>query len=52
MSQLEKWTGICTMLIVFGMGFMAWKSQDMRQECRIEVMKAGRSADDVLKICP
>jgi preprotein translocase subunit YajC len=52
MSQLEKWTGIGFMLFVLGMGFMVWKSQDMRQECRIEVMKAGRSADDVLKICP
>jgi preprotein translocase subunit YajC len=52
MDQIEKWVGICFMLLVFGMGFMAWKSQDMRQTCRIEMVKAGKTADDVMKICP
>jgi hypothetical protein len=52
MSQGEKYAGISFLLLVFSIGFLAWKAQDMRQECRIEVMKAGRSAEDILKICP
>jgi hypothetical protein len=52
MSQLEKWSAIGFMLLVFGIGFMGWKATDMRQDCRIEVMKAGRSAEDIIKICP
>ena len=52
MSHDEKLLGICFMLILFGMGLMAWKAQDMRQNCRIEMVKAGKSAEDVAKICP
>jgi len=52
MDKTEKWVGICFMLILFGMGLMAWKAQDMRQICRIEMVKAGKSAEDVAKICP
>jgi len=52
MNQAEKLVGIGFMLLVFGMGFMAWKAQDMRQNCRIEATKAGRTAEDIIKICP
>ena len=52
MSQLEKWAAIGFMILVFSIGFMGWKAADMRQDCRIEVMKAGRSAEDIIKICP
>ena len=38
MDKTEKWVGICFMLILFGMGLMAWKAQDMRQNCRIETV--------------
>jgi len=52
MNQFEKWAGIGFMLILFGMGFMAWKANDMRQNCRIEIVKAGKSAEDAVKVCP
>jgi hypothetical protein len=52
MSQSEKYAGICFMLLIFGIGFMAWKAQDMRQNCRLEAMKANRTAEDIVKICP
>ena len=52
MSQIEKWAGIGFILLIFFIGFMAWKEQDMRQNCRMEAMKANRSAEDIVKICP
>jgi len=52
MSHDEKIVGICFMLLVFGMGFMGWKAHDMRQNCRLEAMKANRTAEDIVKICP
>ena len=52
MSQIEKWVAIGFMILVFGMGLMGWKATDMRNECRIEVMKANRTAEDIVKICP
>jgi hypothetical protein len=52
MNSTEKWAGIGFMLLVFSIGFMAWKSADMRQNCRIEIVKAGKSADDAVKVCP
>jgi uncharacterized membrane protein len=48
----EKWVGIGFLIIIFMVMFMAWKSADMRQDCRMEAMKANRSAEDIVKICP
>jgi hypothetical protein len=48
----EKSVGIGVLIIIFSIMFMAWKSADMRQDCRVEAMKANRSADDIVKICP
>jgi hypothetical protein len=52
MSQIEKWAGIGFMLLIFSIGFMGWKSADMRKDCRMEAMKANRTAEDIVKICP
>jgi len=48
----EKWAGIGCLIIIFSVMFMAWKGADMRQDCRVEAMKANRSAEDIVKICP
>jgi len=48
----EKWVGIGVLIIIFSVMFMSWKSADMRQDCRVEAMKANRSAEDIVKICP
>jgi hypothetical protein len=48
----EKWVGIGFLIIIFLIVFMAWKGADMRQTCRVEAMKANRSAEDIVKICP
>jgi hypothetical protein len=52
MSQIEKWAAIGFMLLIFALGIMAWKAQDMRNDCRLEAMKANRTAEDIVKICP
>ena len=52
MSQSEKVVVGCFMLLIFGMGFMGWKTTDMRKDCRLEAMKASRTAEDIVKICP
>lgn len=52
MREIEKWAAIGFMILVFSIGFMGWKAADMRQDCRLETMKAGKSAEDIVKICP
>jgi hypothetical protein len=52
MHQIEKWVligfaGIAVMIFV-GAGFVSHQ----RDACRLELAKAGRSAEDIIKICP
>jgi hypothetical protein len=51
-DNFDKWFMgfLIVIIIVFaGIGFMASSKRDT---CRIELAKAGRSVDDILKICP
>jgi uncharacterized membrane protein len=52
MTEDYKWSGIGFLIIILLIVFMAWKGADMRQTCRVEAMKANRSAEDIVKICP
>lgn len=51
MKEDYKWAGIGFFVLIFTIGFMGWKGADMRQTCRLEAMKANRSAEDIVKIC-
>jgi hypothetical protein len=51
-TQFEKWVfcGIGFVIIVFAVS--AGLGLHNATECRLELAKAGRSADDIRKICP
>ena len=51
-SQFEKWVfcGIGFVIIIFAVS--AGLGVHSSTECRLELAKAGRSADDIRKICP
>lgn len=48
---MDKWyyIGMCLFLVVMGLGMAYEKHTDA--ECRIEAIKAGKSAEDIVKIC-
>jgi hypothetical protein len=51
-TQFEKWLFAGIGFIIVAMivaGGLAMKSA---KECRLELAKAGRSADEIIKICP
>ena len=51
-TQFEKWlfVGIGFIIILFAVG--AGLGVHNSTECRLELAKTGRSADDIKKICP
>jgi hypothetical protein len=51
-SQFERWLflGIGFVIIVMAVG--AGMGLHSSTQCRLELAKAGRSADDIRKICP
>ena len=49
---MEKWVFIGFISIVVMMAVGAGLSSHQRNECRLELAKAGRSAEDIVKICP
>jgi hypothetical protein len=52
MSQMEKCiVGLFASIIVI-MFLGAGIAADQRNNCRLELAKAGRSAEDIIKICP
>lgn len=51
-SQIEKWFMIGIGIIILMMFVGAGLAVHQRSECRLELAKAGRSAEDIIKICP
>jgi hypothetical protein len=51
-SQFEKWVGIGFFSLVVMMFVGAGLASHQRNSCRLELAKAGRSAEDIVKICP
>jgi hypothetical protein len=51
-SQFEKWVFICFIGIIVLMFLGAGLAVNQRDSCRLELAKAGRSAEDIIKICP
>ena len=52
MSQMEKWImGFFASIIVL-MFLGAGLAAESRRQCRLELAKANRTAEDILKICP
>jgi hypothetical protein len=51
-SQFERWLflGIGFIIVLFAVG--AGMGLHHSTQCRLELAKAGRSADDIRKICP
>jgi hypothetical protein len=51
-TQFEKWVfigiGFIIVIMFVGSGMAFYK----RDACRLELAKAGRSAEDIVKICP
>jgi hypothetical protein len=52
LSQLEKWVFIGFGAIILVMFLGAGLASESRKQCRLELAKVGRSAEDVIKICP
>ena len=51
-SQFEKWFMIGIGIIILMMFVGAGLASHQRDSCRLELAKAGRSAEDIIKICP
>ena len=51
-ERIEKWFMIGIGIIILMMFVGAVLSAHQRQTCRMELARAGRSAEDILKICP
>jgi len=49
---IEKWVFIAFMVIVFMMAIGAGLASHQRNESRLELAKAGRTSEDIIKICP
>ena len=50
-DKIEKWFMIGIGIIILMMFVGAVLSAYQRQTCRMELVKAGRSTEDILKIC-
>lgn len=50
--QYEKWfsIGLFSLIIIMFVG--AGLASHQRNSCRLELAKSGRSAEDIVKICP
>ena len=51
-GQFEKWLGIGLFAVIVLMFVGAGLSSHQRDSYRLELAKAGRSAEDIVKICP
>jgi len=51
-DKIEKWFLIFLFSLIVLMFVGTVLSAYQRQTCRMELAKAGRSAEDILKICP
>ena len=48
---MDKWATIFLMVLVVGMFSPVVVMEYGKKECRIEAIKAGMPADDILKLC-
>ena len=48
---MDKWLTIFLMVLVVGMFSPVIVSEHTKGECKIEAIKAGMPADDILKLC-
>jgi hypothetical protein len=48
---MDKWFAILLIGIVFGMFSPVIVSEHTKGQCKVEAIKAGMSADDILKLC-
>lgn len=51
-ERIEKWFMIFLFSLIVLIFVGAVLSAYQRQTCRLEMVKAGRSAEDIVKICP
>jgi hypothetical protein len=51
-ERIEKWFMIFLFSLIVLMFIGAVLSADQRQTCRMELAKAGRTTEDIVKICP
>ena len=52
MDQFERWMLIGFGAIAIMLFVIAGIASHQRDNCRLELAKAGRSAEDIIKICP
>ena len=52
MTQLEKWIfgGFVAIIVIMFIG--AGLASESRKQCRLDLAKQNRTAEDILKICP
>lgn len=48
---MDKWVAILLMVLVVGMFSPMVVMETTKSTCKIEAIKAGMSADDILKLC-
>jgi hypothetical protein len=48
---MDKWIAICVVGVIVGMFSPLIFMERGKSECRIEAIKAGMPADDILKLC-
>jgi hypothetical protein len=48
---MDKWATIFLMVLVVGMFSPVIVSENAKGNCKTEAIKAGMSADDILKLC-
>ena len=48
---MDKWISICVVGVVLSMFSPLMVMEYSKKECRIEAIKAGMSADDIIKLC-
>ncbi len=48
---MDKWVAILLMVLVVGMFSPMVVMENTKSTCKIEAIKAGMSADDIIKLC-
>jgi hypothetical protein len=48
---MDKWVAILLVVFIVGMFSPVVVSENAKSTCKIEAIKAGMSADDILKLC-
>ena len=48
---MDKWVAICVVGVIVGMFSPLIFMERGKSECRVEAIKAGMPADDILKLC-